>query len=274
MLRARVAVCVLLLAAAAMALPAQSVPTVAGVNNKAPSVATVTMASSVEPTAGTTTSVTVTVKVDDPNGHNDVSGVTVRIYQPDNSTVHVADGSGAKTQGVQKRATYEYTFTMGYSDDPGTYYVSVIATDVAGASDTAWRTFMYQSLAALSVSASSLTLNPGESAGNEVQPGENTKGDPADVTITNAGNSAVDLEYSGTALSNGSGDTIAASSVKLGLASDMATEYALGTSAATLTSFDLAKGGSRTVYFDVYVPDGTPAGQYSSTITLAAVADS
>ncbi|HEV8358978.1 MAG TPA: hypothetical protein VGR28_00840 [Candidatus Thermoplasmatota archaeon] len=244
----------------------------ANVANKAPTLYSDAIPSSASPTSGTTTSMWVEVTFEDGNGHNDLDGATVTVYQSDNSTVEVPSGSATKTGGSGKRGTYNYSFDMDYDDAAGTYYVRATASDRASASATAYLSFTYGSLAALSLSVSSVTLNPAGDENAELQPGEDSRSDPASVTISNAGNAPLDLQFSGTDLTGPGGATIPVASILYSRSSDMSSETAFGATAQTDTGFNLATDGSKSAYFAVTIPEGVPAGSYAGTITLAAVA--
>jgi hypothetical protein len=262
----------LLVLGAAMALPlAAATPANVVVNNHAPSVTSVDLPASVAPTSGSTTSVTVNSTIRDGNGYNDINSVTVTVYKPDNSTVHVAASAATQASGNGKDASYTYSFTMDYSDDPGTYYVKVAGADRGAATAVGWSSFTLQSLAAMSLDVGSISFGDG----SEIAPGSDTDGAPATVTVTNQGNTQMDLQFSGTALSNATlGTSIGAGNVWYSRASDMSGATAFSGSAQTDTGFNLAKGAGQTksAYISVHVPSGTRAGTYTGTLTLAAVA--
>jgi hypothetical protein len=244
----------------------------ANVANKVPTVYSNSMPASVSPTAGSTSNVWVEVVFEDGNGHNDISGATVTIYESDNSTVHVAAGSATKTGGSGKRATYNYTFAMDYDDAAGTYYVRAAGTDREGDVATAYISFDYGTLAALSIDVGSVTLNPGGDEASELQPGEDSRSSPASATITNSGNTQLDLQFSGTDLDGPDGASIPIANVLYSRSSDMSGETAFSGSAQTDAGFNLARSGSKSAYFAVQVPEGIPAGSYTGTVTLAAIA--
>lgn len=252
-------------------VPALAAPSQANVNNRSPTVVSMSVSGTVNPTSGTTTSVPVTVVFEDRNGHNDMNSVTMTVYKSDNTTVHVASAAATKTSGSGRQGTYSYTFTMAHHDDPGTYYVRATASDRAPASVVGYTSFTFTSLAAVSLSTSTITLGSGA-----INPGASTNSTPATVTITNSGNIAIDLQHSVGALTNSTNSTtIAAANVFYSRNSTMSASTAMAGTAATDTGFTLAKGSGSTknVYFSVFVPTGTRAGTYTATITLAAVAD-
>lgn len=283
----------LAVALALVAVPLGAVATHAGnhpgsqgnVNQQAPTVAAPngpdedgsTPGNQVVPSAGGQKGVTLTITVSDSNGHNDIDTVTVTVYEPDNSTVEVGQGSASKTSGNGAQATYEYTFNMDYWDDPATgsstYSVKAVATDRDGLSDTGWYEFNYEELAALSMDTSMVYLNPDGSSGTAVSPGGSTHSNPSSVTISNDGNVQIDLQYSGTDLTNATnGESIGVSNVHWDTNSSFPWENSFSTSTQTNTTFDLAKGSSstKTVYLNIHVPN-VPEAEYTGTLTMAAV---
>ena len=256
-------------------------PSSVGLGNIAPTITTVTLSSSsLTPTAGTTTSFTVTVVAADLNGFADIGSgvpgaVTVGILKPDGSTVHVVQSAATFSSGSGFSVTYTKTLTMNYYDAAAlltsTYKVKVVVTDSQGATADnllALATFNYAQLAALNAPAS---VNDGSS----ISPG--TSGSIATMAISNYGNIQIDVQISGTAPANGA-NTIPVGSVKYSLNSDMSSSTALTGSTATLSSFDLAggAGASKNLYWQLTIPSGStqyvPAGTYTSTLTVTAVA--
>jgi hypothetical protein len=264
--------CVLAAASAGMALDGS-----VNVANVAPVVVSVTLpGASIDPTAGTTTSVSTTIVVTDANGYNDVSSVTLEVLKPDGTT-HVAASAAAFDSGSLTSATYKKTFAMNFYDAPAagasTYKVKVVATDSQGAAadnvaDLA--AFHYAELVALSLGSASVdfgaSLDPGDASA--IQP----------LTVQNYGNVQIDVDVSGTALDHATESaSLPVSSVAYDTASDMSGSAALSGSASTLSAFDLAKGASSTkdLYLQLTVPTGddqwVPSGTYSGTLTVAAV---
>jgi hypothetical protein len=249
-----------------------------GIVNLVPTIVSVTLSSSsLTPVAGTTTPLTVTVIAADGNGFNDISSVTVQVLKPDGTTSHIAAGAASFSSGSALQATFARTVNMNYYDAAATglstYKVKVIATDSQSATINnvaSLATFNFGSLAALNA-ASSLSL------GASMNPGDT--GSIQSLSVQNYGNSQIDVQASGTALSHGSlSATIPASSITYSLNSDLSSGTALTGSAATLSSFDLAAGSSssKSLYWRLAVPDGStqylPAGTYTGSLTLTAVA--
>lgn len=266
-------------AVAAAGLPASAGDLGVDVANSPPVVTSVTLPSTVTPTAGATTSVSTTVVVTDLNGHNDVTSVAVEILKPDSSTTHVASASATRTSASATSATYTRTFTMAYHDAPATgsstYKVKVTVTDAAGATGTNvadLAVFNYAELAALSLGSETMEF------GTDVAPGATSSAVAS--SVANRGNVRVDVQVSGTALAH---DTVAdasipVSSVAYSTSSDMSGSAALSGSATTLTDFDLATGSSsaKDLHWTISVPSGdsqyVPSGDYTGTLTLGAVA--
>lgn len=228
---------------------------------------------SVRPTSGSARSVSLSVPVDDENGHNDVDSVTITVYKPDNSTVHVSPVSGSKASGTGRQAVYDALFDMEFHDPAGTYHVKIETTDRDGQTDTSWGDFIYEELAAVSFSTSTVSLNPGGDENAAIQPGDDTRDNPSTVTLSNTGNVPIDAELSGTDLDNSdSSASIPVSSIVYSLNETFETETTLSGSTQTL-DLDLTAGGSssKTLYFAADIPTGIPADEYQGTLSLAAV---
>lgn len=269
----------LAVAVAGIALPIASATDITTqVGNVAPVVTSVTLpGSSINPTAGTTTSVATTIVITDLNGYNDIASVTLEVLKPDGSTTHIAASAATFSSGALTEGTYTKTFTMNFHDDPAlttsTYKVKVVATDVAGATGNnvaSLAVFNYAQLAALGLSPGTIDL--GSSLDTEGQ------GSTVTIAVQNQGNVQIDAQVSGTALTHATESaTIPVGNVAYSTASDMSGSAALTGSAATLSTFDLAKGASssKNTYWRVTVPDGAtqwvPSGTYTGTITVAAV---
>ncbi|MEA3203717.1 MAG: hypothetical protein QOI63_1396 [Thermoplasmata archaeon] len=265
--------------ASVLAAPMGAAPDLSGgVVNVPPTLVSVTLgSSSLTPTAGTTTSLVTTIVVSDLNGFNDISSVLVTILKPDGTTVHVAAAAASFVSGSGVQATYTKTSTMNYADaaalTTSTYKVKVTATDSQGAAVNnllSLGTFNYAQLAALN-SPSSLDL------GSSLSPGDTSA--IGALAISNYGNIQIDTQVSGTAPAVTSpAATLPIGSVTYSLNSNMASSSALSTSAVTAGSFDLGAGvgNSKNLYWQMAVPTGAsqyvPAGTYTSTVTVTAVA--
>lgn len=256
-----------------LGVPAQSVTLSGGITNVAPTISSITLAASVNPTAGSTTSIPVTIVASDANGCSDVTSVAVTVYQNDGTTVQVPQGAASLSTCVALLATYSYSFNMNFYDAPATYKVKVVATDAAGASANntgALNTFVYNSLTALNLGSSSVSFG-------SIAPGGT--GSAQTETVQNYGNVQIDIQVSGTNLTLASpAATIGVSSIKYSMNANMSSSSATSTSAVTLTTFDLVKGASSTknLYTQLVVPSGSsqyvPGGTYTGTLTVTAVA--
>lgn len=257
--------------------PAAGTPVGSGtdVNNKAPGIANLDVPALVTPVAGGDASVTVTFKVHDANGWQDVQGATVTVYRPDNSTVLVATAAAGFTGDADgAQADYTYTFTMAYHEAPATaengYVVEVVAEDREGAvSSPAYQRFAYASLAALRLDTGALTFG-------SVTPGERSA--TQSLVVENVGNVVIDLETAGAALDDGAGHTIPVDRIRYDVTNGtFAEEHALAADPMVVTGFDLAPGpnATKTTWWLLDVPSGEerylPAGAYQGAVTLSAV---
>lgn len=268
----RLVLLVALLAPLGLLPLAASVPSSAAVLNKVPDIQSVSVAATVTPTAGGTTSVAATIVASDNNGANDLLGVTLQVLKPD-SSVHTAAGAATLVSSSGKSATWTRTFTMAFHDDPGTYKLVAVVTDkqsATGDNVAAPQTFAYATLAALSLGAGTLGLG-------SIEPGAASTVQA--IGVQNHGNVRIDVQVNGTALSLASpAASLPVGSLKYSGASDMSGAAALSATPATLGAFDLAKGpsSSQSLYWRLDVPDGdaqyVPPGTYTGDLTIGAVA--
>jgi hypothetical protein len=257
---------------AALAPTAASVGAGAAVNNKAPAVDSVAVPATVTPTAGSTTAVTATAAVSDNNGANDILSVTIQVLKADNS-VYLAAGPATLASATGKSSTWTRSFSMGFSDDPGTYKVVVLATDKQAATAdnaAAPQTFTYATLVALNLGASSIDLGA-------IDPGAASA--IKSLGVQNHGNVQIDVQVNGTALTLASpAASLPVGSIKYSKAADMSGAASLSATPTALSAFDLAKGplSLGTVYWQLAVPDGAaqyvPPGSYTGDLTVSAVA--
>lgn len=269
-----IAAAILLIVSAAPIVAATD--TSATVTNDVPSVESVSLDASSTPTAGSTTTVALTITVSDGNGYQDIDIVSYTVYKADGTTEHIGSASAASNDdGSGTTQTYGASFQMQFYDDPAlgndTYKVRATAIDLEGAvSSTTDGTFNYQDLAALSLSDSSVSFG-------SLAPG--ARSSTSTLTVTNHGNVQIDIATNGTEMSNGAGQAIAGSNLKYDLlATDMLNEIDLTGTPFTNTGFDLAKGpdSSAATYWQVAVPSGSdqyiPADIYTGTLTVSAIA--
>lgn len=260
----------------AAALPTQGQAVTTSLPNFTPTITSVSLSSSaLDPTPGATTPLTVTINVADDNGYLDVTSVTVSLLEP-GTTVFSAAAAATRTSGSGLTATYTKSYSMQFYDPADTYTVKVVIHDLLNLAQVTDQTqsFTYSSMLALSAPASlglGTNLNPGD------------VGSATSLSITNTANTAIDVSVSGTALSHATESaTIAASSIKYSLAAGMTSPVTLSGTPTPLTTFSLAKGASssKSLYFQLTVPSVAaspagylPAGTYTGTMTLTAVAD-
>ncbi len=252
------------------------------VANVAPVVNSVSLADdTLTPTAGSTTSATATITVEDVNGCNDLVDVRPDVNTPDNATTLVDGGSllqtwDSCTLGV---ATYTWTFQMQYYHDPATssgYNIYVVAEDASGVKTNnaldvgSLLTFTYAELAALNLNQTTVDFGSG------IEPDATTS--PFTLGVENYGNVQIDVSLSGASLDHATEDaSIAASNVKYHTAKTLADASDLSGTSTTVTAFDLAKGSgsSSPLYWWLAVPSGAdqwiPSGDYSGTVTVSAV---
>ncbi|MFO1532340.1 MAG: hypothetical protein ABR562_01360, partial [Thermoplasmatota archaeon] len=149
--------------------------------------------------------------------------------------------------------------------------VKATATDASAATGdnvASLATFNYAQLVA-STASSSVTFT------GSLSPGTNSN--IISASVQNYGNVQIDVRVSGTTPTDGT-HTIAVGNVAYSLNSDMGSSSALSGSTATLSSFDLSSGAgsSKTLYWQMTMPSGAdqyvPAGTYTSTLTITAVA--
>ena len=265
----------LLLAVVSFAPAASAVDVTASIGNVAPVVVSITLSGlssgALSPTAGTTSTLTATIVASDTNGATDITGVTVGIIKPDGSTVHAAQAAASLSSTNGLLATFTKTLTMNYYDAPAvsgsTYKVKATATDAALAADTnvlTMATFGYNQLVALNAPATfALSASAGSSSSATA------------LSVNNYGNMQIDTQVRGTDLT-GSSATIAVGDIAYSLSSGMTSPGTLTTSAATLSSYNLApaSGAAKDLYFQLTPTtpaDGLPAGDYTGTLTVTAV---
>lgn len=262
---------IMMVAAAVPGVSAQ-VNTSAVVGNAVPEVTDLAIPASVNPTAGSTTTVNTTATVFDGNGFLDLADVTITVYKADNTTVHLAAANATSNgDGSGVSQTYSHSFAMQFHDDPGVYYVKAVAEDAQGATSTVFTaSFLYTELAALSLDGSSLDF------GN-LDPG--VRSAVTSLSVTNTGNVQIDLDSSGADLQRAEGpESIGVARVKYDLSNaNMSTEQSLTSTEHTNTGFDLAKGASssKTTYWQLDTPSGQeqylPTGAYAGTVSLSAI---
>lgn len=269
---ARVALLSTCLVLTSVAPPAAAIGETITITNIAPTVVvsgvTGLTAGALDPTSGTTSTITVTLVVTDLNGASDVTGATAGILKADGTTVHLAQAAATLSSTGATTKTFTKTLAMNYYDAPATYKVKVVGTDAASATGdnlVSLTSFTFNSLVAMSAPSTFAV------AGSGIAPGSTAAAQS--LTVTNAGNAQIDTQVSATDLTF-SGNTIPVGSIAYSLSSDMSASAALTTSATGLSSFDLnyGAGSTKSIYFQVTAPTALPPGDYTGTLTVTAVA--
>lgn len=256
-------------------------PTVVGqdasstVTNVAPTITSITINSgtTITPTAASNISVTFAVVASDENGNADISSIAWTVTNPDAAafaSATITDFSTCTSSGMTRSCTP--TFTVGYFHKPGTYTFAATVTDAAGATGTLSVTQTVASIRGLALDVTSVSF--GSLAPSAVSAIKT-------VQVLNRGNSAIDIEVSGTALSKSTTPTasVAVGSLTRSLASNMTGAVALTGTPAAVSTFSLAygMGVKKPTYWQLTMPSGStqfiPPGSYTGTITIGAIAD-
>ncbi len=223
----------------------------------------------VDPTAGTTTTVTLYAEATDANGWGDVSSISCIISGP--GTVEGSPAALVLTQLDSDTANATGTFTMDFYDAAGTYNVNCTATDAGSLKGSRKESYTYNTLTALDLDAATIAFGSMSAGGTTTVTGDTSMATLNNATIKNTGNAQIDAKISGTDLTSG-GNTITVTNVQ-----DQFT--ALGWNALTIadrteTGLNLAAGSSSTtnVDFKLTVPIGTVSGAYSGSTTITAIA--
>jgi hypothetical protein len=261
-------------------------PTVT-VGNAAPTVSNVNLTPDpIVLTENTTTTVTCTATLTDTNGGDDITSATATIYRSgvgssctadDNNCYKVSSCTLGTPVGDDVDATC--TVDIWFHADPtdsGTYSTEtwqceVTAIDSQGATGSATDSTPPElnTLNAIIVTASINygTLLPGATSSvSEI------------TTATTTGNAAVDVQLSGTDMVSGA-DSIpvsqqeyATSSVAYGSGTDLtSTPTALELESLKPTTHPSDQADD--IYWRIGIPDGQPAGTYTGTTTVDAIAD-
>jgi hypothetical protein len=246
-----------------------------GIVNVLPVVTSVTASGSYNPTAGTTTAVPVSTIITDGNGCSDLASVTVAVYTSGDAEVVTPAALSQTSCGLAGAATYGGNIAMPFHLAAGTYKVLISAVDQASASVSSLlagaQTFTWGTLTAMT-SASSFSFAASITPGAATATGQG-------LSVTNRGNTQMDVAVSGTALTLASPSaSIPVSAMSYSVNSDMSSSTALSGTPATLTSFDLGSGASssKTLYLRLTAPSVDsqylPAGSYTGTLTVTAAA--
>ena len=224
----------------------------------------------INPTPGANKTVNISAVVSDPNGWDDVDTVNVTITGSGtvaDSPVNLTYVSNSSLM----TATYNGTFNMSFYYLNGTYTVDVTATDVSSLTGSNLTTFEYQTAIALELDTNMINF----SISGPIDPGETSEvfGDEDmstldNATVRNIGNVVIDVNVNGTDMTS-AGSVITKDNID-------ARVDALGYLNMSMTRFfdvNMTVGNLslNNTDFKLYVPFGTPQGNYTGTITLTAV---
>ncbi len=165
---------------------------------------------------------------------------------------------------------YKAGFNMSYHQAAGNYTVTITATDKSGFSANRSASFEYASLIAMEIDTSSLQFAAMPGTFSEAI-GDYDEATSANTTINNIGNSAIDIQLSGTNLSSGS-SVIDAGNIQYTFNGDYNNSLAGTLSYAKQTKQVAIWAASRQpLSFRLNVPTATASGNYTGTIMLVAV---
>jgi len=277
------------------------------VNNVAPVVSAVTVNSGSDMTLTneeSTTDFVLSGTVTDNNGCSDISTVKGYLYEYQNSVLEYADcdsageadgddcypeltcsvgGGNSCDGGTDTSASYTCTASVQYYANPttaGTDHADYTWRDTLKATDDDAANHNYETSATIEMETFlGLKITGSIDYGN-ISAGNNSGTLDQTTTTTATGNLSIDQEVSGTDMTDGGEGTIEVENQEYDLSVD--TSYGSGTdltdSAVTITDFNCAKTtssgqGTKTTYWGIAIPEGIPAGEYSGTNTVSAVAN-
>ncbi len=260
--------------------------------NQPPVVSAVTLngGSPITVTENTSTTINLTGTITDPDGFADISSATGTIYRSgagsgctsdDNSCYKISSCSLSGCSGNSCTATC--SANLWYHADPTdagpfsgqSWQGNITGTDAAGAthvSSTASGVQLNTLLAVIVTSA----INYGS-----VGPGENTGAVTQTAIVINTGNSAIDIDLSGTNMVLG-GNAITVGNQKYATSTFSYSSCAVCTALTTIDTayeLDLAKPTATStaitddVFWGLAVPGGSASGVYNGTSTFTAIAD-
>jgi len=265
--------------------------------NTPPSVGSVTLNSgnNISLTENTTTTVSWTASVTDVDGYTDITGVEGKVYRNgtgagpscslnDNNCYEDTSCTLTSCSGNSCTATCSADiYFFAEPTDPGSTYAStswaslITANDGSG-TDTTISPALITDMNTLRAIEVDSTVTFGT-----LFPGSNSGSNNETVDVTNTGNSAVDIDISGTDLCNDSptcaGTDISVGSVEYSL---FGFSYGSGLSlSGTATKIDVNMAKPTTspsnstdiLYFGIEVPTGLTPGSYVGTMDLIAVDD-
>ena len=167
-------------------------------------------------------------------------------------------------------SVYEASLEMNFYDEPGEYQANLKVNDKAGFTLNSQIVFEYMALIALEIDTQSVEFRAMPGKSSEIV-GDSDESTNTNVTIINIGNSAVDIELSGTHLT-GSSEVIDVSNIMYTFNGD----YGSGTAGSLSSTEETERIGipaaaRQSLSFRLDVPTGTSPGNYTGTITLTAV---
>jgi hypothetical protein len=262
------------------------------VANQPPTVSNVSLngGNPINLTENTTTLVTATGTVSDPNGYQDITSVICRIYRSgvtggENCTLdanNCYEVTGATSSCAGNSCTVTCNFNVWFHADPtdtgspwaSEYWVAWIkAIDSQNASSSATNTTQTVDVNTLLALDVTLQINYGT-----MLPGDTINPLSVTSTATTTGNAAIDVQLSGTNMTSGA-NSIPVSQQRYATSTvAYSSGYTLTTS-PTLLELTTGKptthpsNQAQNIYWGIQIPLGTPIGSYSGQITFTAVAD-
>ncbi|MFA5861020.1 MAG: hypothetical protein WDA16_04935 [Candidatus Thermoplasmatota archaeon] len=224
----------------------------------------------ISPVPNGVATIPVHASVDDGNGWKDITSATITVTAPDGSNVPATNAAASSEGGHGRTTTYEATYKLSASSQPGEYAVHFSATDHAGANASADAHFVYMEMLGIAIDSKSISFGSGLSPGNTT--------DASGVTVHNVGNVKIDLHVSASPLTEKtSGVSIGPERIGYSQDSSMAGEVPLSADGYADTAFQLAPGSqsAKSAFFNLHVPSGDeqylPPGTYTGQLTLGAM---
>jgi len=229
----------------------------ASINNIAPSIKSVVVGPDDSPEPGvqvypdynTEKVVKVSAEIIDGNGAEDLSKVVLEVSTKEVELVSIEDLNDTLVK-------YSWNVKMKPDDKQGIYYMNVTAADSQGISSTNSSQFEYAGLLSIRLSASSINFGSLDPDSSSVR----------NITVKNNGNSVVDIEISGTNLTNGE-KSIPVSNLEGMFDGDW---FPLD-SKPEVIDMNIDGNSAMDLSLKFNAPFGFKADSYSGTITIAAV---
>ena len=227
----------------------------------------------INPIPGANKTVNISAVVSDPNGWDDINTVVAVITGP--YTVADSPVTLNLVSHDTTTAIFNGTLNMSFYYANGTYTVNVTATDMSNLTGSNSTTFDYQTAIALELDANIINfssngpINPGEM--REVLGDENMS-TLNNATIRNIGNVIIDVYVSGTNMTS-NGNVIANNNIGVRIDNIPGEQNYYDLRVERFFDVNMPAGelSLENVDFKLFVPYGTPQGDYSGTITLTAV---